>query len=208
MKREEVREIFPDATDEQIDSILNMNGSDVNPLKKRLKNAEGERDAAQAALSTAQENEASYRQQLDEARATIEAGMSDEERIAQREKAAEEREREFVLKSNGLDAKEIFVAAGCFEAGEIDELVEQVVTADPEQTKSRAQRIVDTVAKQREAVEKATKDALLKDNPKLNGSGGKDGNIPTTWEDFAKLPLSEQLALKQANPNIVSELSR
>lgn len=206
MKREEVREIFPEATDEQIDAILNKNGSEINPLKGKLKAAEGERDAARAALSESQASEASYRQQLDEANAQIQAGMSDEERIAAREKAAEDREREFILKSNGLDAKGIFVSAGCFEAEDIDDLVIQVTTADPYQTKAAAQRLVAMVAKQRESVEKATRDALLKANPHLDGGDGGDGKVPTTRKDFLAMPYADQLALKEANPNILSEL--
>ena len=207
MKREEVREIFPDATDEQIDAILNKNGSEINPLRSRLKTAEGERDEAQAALSASQASEASYRQQLDEANAVIQAGMSDEERIAAREKAAEDREREFTLKSNGLDAREIFVGAGCFEAEEIDALVEQVTTSDAEQTKARAQRIVDTVAKQREAVEKATRDALLKDNPNLSGGDDGKGGVPKTKKDFMALPYDQQLSMMETNPQILSQLT-
>ena len=206
MKREEVREIFPEATDEQIDAILNKNGSEINPLKGKLKAAEGERDAARAALGESQANAATYKQELDEANAQIQAGMSEEERIAARERAAEEREREFTLKSNGLDAKSIFVAAGCFEAEDIDDLVAQVTTADPEQTKAGAQRLVDMVAKQREAVEKATKDALLKSNPQLGGGDGGDGGMPSTRKDFLAMPYADQLALKEANPNILSEL--
>jgi hypothetical protein len=206
MKREEVREIFPEATDEQVDAILNKNGSEINPLRSRLKTAESERDDARAALTAAQASEASVRQQLDEANAAIQAGMSDEERIAAREKAAEDREREFTLKSNGLDAKGIFVGAGCFEADEIEELVEQVVTADPEQTKARAQRIVDTVSRQREAVAKETQDALLKDNPHLGGGDGGDGGAPTTKKEFMGLPYDQQLAAMEANPQILSQL--
>lgn len=205
MKREEVREIFPEATDEQIDAILNKNGSELNPLKSKLKDAESERDALKDTLSTTQASEASYKKQLEEANAAIEAGMSEEERIAAREKAAEEKELAFNLKSNGLDAKEIFVGAGCFDPEEIGELVEQVTTSDAEQTKARAQRIVDTVIKQREAVEKSTRDALLKDNPKLNGSGKEDG-VPTSMEEFLKLPYDQQLALKEADPTILSNL--
>lgn len=208
MKREEVKAIFPNATDEEIDNILNEFGKELNPLKKQLKDAESERDTAQASLATAQANESAYKQQLEEAQAKIDEGLSDEERIAQREKAAEDREREFTLKSNGLDAKSIFVAAGCFEAEEIESLVEQVTTADADQTKARAQLIVDTVAKQREAVAKQTQDDLLKGNPKLKGGDKGNGDVPTTVKEFLALPYEKQLALKEANPNIVSQLKK
>lgn len=206
MKREEVKELFPDATEEQIDGILNKFGEELNPVKKQLKDAESERDEAQSALAASQADAAGYKTQLDEANAKLEEGMTAEERIAAREKAADDREREFNLKSNGLDAKEIFVQAGCFEEEEIAELVEQVTSDDVEQTKARAQRIVDTVTKQREAVAKETKAALLKENPKLGD--GADGNpgVPKTMKEFLALDYKEQLALKEANPDILSEL--
>ena len=132
--------------------------------------------------------------------------MTDEERIAQRERAAEEREREFLLKSNGLDAREIFVQAGCFDAESIDALVGQVVCDDAERTRAAASLIVGTVAKQREAVEKATKDALLKDNPKLSGAQG--GGEPATVEEFLKLPYDQQISMKQADPSLISRLKK
>lgn len=208
MKREEVRAIFPNATDEEVDNILNEFGKELNPLKKQLKDAEGERDTAKAALSTARANETSYKQQLEEAQAKIDAGLSDEERTAQREKAAEDREREFTLKSNGLDAKSIFVAAGCFEAEEIDSLADQVTVIDPEQTKARAKLIVDTVIRQREAAVTQTQDDLLKGNPKPQGGDKGGGNIPTTVKEFLALDYKEQLALKEADPNILSQLKK
>lgn len=206
MKREDVREQFPDATEEQVDAILNKVRDELNPLKKQLKDAESERDTAKSSLAESQASAAALQGQLDEANAKLEEGMTAEERIAAREKAAEEREREFNLKSNSLDAKEIFVQAGCFEEDEIAELVEQVTGEDAEKTKARAQRIVDTVTKQREAVAKETKDALLKTNPSLRGDGEGGGVGPKTRKEFLALSLKEQIALKEANPNILSEL--
>lgn len=206
MKREEVKELFPDASEEQIDGILNKFGEELNPVKKQLKDVESERDEAQSALAASQADAAGYKSQLDEANAKLEEGMTAEERIAAREKAADDREREFNLKSNGLDAKEIFVQAGCFEEDEIAELVEQVTSDDAEQTKARAQRIVDTVTKQREVVAKETKAALLKENPKLGDGGDGNPGVPKTMKEYLELPYKEQLALKEANPDILSEL--
>ena len=207
MKREDVKELFPDATEEQVDNILNKFGEELNPLKKQLRDAESERDEAQSALATSQVDAANFKNQLDEANAKIEEGMTAEERIAAREKAADDREREFNLKSNGLDAKEIFVQAGCFEEDEIAELVEQVTSNDNEQTKARAQRIVDTVTKQREAVAKETKAALLRENPTLgDGDGAGSVGLPKNMKEFLALDYTEQLAIKEANPDILSQL--
>ena len=212
MKRNEVEAIFPGATKEQIDAVLNGIGSELNPLKANLKAAEEARDANAAALGEAQAQAADYKTRLDsataqlgDATAKLQEGMTAEELLQQREAAAAAKEREFTMKANALDAKPIFVGAGCFEAAEIDQLVEQVTTEDAEVTKQFAQRIVDTVAKQRELVEKATKDAMLKSNPSLDGNQG--GGIPTTVKDFLALPYDKQLELKKADPNIISKLT-
>lgn len=196
MKREEVRELFPDATDEQVSSLLNRIGEDIGPLKDRAAAAEAERDRIGGELADAQTK-------LSEA---VEKGMSDEERIAAREKAAEERERDYLLKSNGLDARSAFVSAGVFTDEEIDAFTEQVTDADPAATKSRADAIVAAVMRQREAVEAATRDALLKENPTLSGAQGS--GMPTTVADFLKLPYEEQLRLKDENPSLLSQLKR
>lgn len=206
MKREEVKAIFPTATDDEVDAILNEFGKELNPLKRQLRDAQGERDDARDALAAAQADAAGLKGQLEDAQARIEAGMSDEERIAAREKAAEDREREFTLKSNGLDAKGIFVEAGCFDADEIEGLVAQVTVADADQTRERARLIVDTVVKQREAVAKQTQDDLLKANPKPVGGDKGNGGMPTTVKEFLDLPYDRQLELKEANPGILSQL--
>lgn len=205
MKREDVKAIFPNATDGEIDNILNKFGEELNPLKRKLKDAEVERDDAKTALTAAQANEASYKQQLDAANEKIEAGMTAEEKLAQREKEAEDREREFNLKSNKLDAKSILVEEGCFDEETIDAIVEQVADGDSEATRARAQLIVETVKKQREDVEQTTKDALLKGNPKPNGGTGNNG-APATLKDFLALSDAEQIALKDADPTILSQL--
>lgn len=206
MKREEVRELFPEASDEQIDAILNKAGSEINGLRTQLKDAEDQLAATKTSLESSQADAAGYKSRLEEAQKQIEAGMSAEDLIAQREKAAEEREREFVLKSNALDAKAILVGAGCFSDEEVEELVERVTTDDAEATKKFAQSLVDMAEKQRKSAEEAARDALLKENPKLQG-GASEG-VPTTVEEFLKLDYKEQLALKEADPDIVKKLTK
>ena len=202
MKRDDVRAIFPEATDEDIDKLLGKHHAELNPLKSQLKDASESLATSQASLEALKALNEDYEKQLGDAQAKIEAGMTAEELLAAKEAAAAQRELEFTLKSNGLDAKAIFVAAG-IDAESVDALVEQVTVEDAESTKARAQLIVDTLAKQAKAVEDATKDAILKSNPKPEGG---QGGAVATWDDFAKLPLSEQIAMKQANPNIVKEL--
>lgn len=204
MKREDVKALFPDATDEQVSAILNKFGEELNPVKRDLKAAQGERDAAQSALAEAQQQGSTLQEQLQAAQAQLDERMTDEERVAAREKAAADKEREFTLRSNALDARQIFVQSGYFDADTVDQLVEQVTGIDADVTKRHAETLVAAIKSQREEVEKATKDALLKKNPKLGGSGGDSG--PGTMKEYLALPLTEQVALKEANPNILKEL--
>lgn len=204
MKREEVTELFPGATDEQVDAILNKFAGELNPLKRSLKDATSKLDEANASLEATKASEAGLKSQLEDATAKIQAGMTAEELLAQREKEAEAREREFLLKSNGLDAKALFVEAGVFDEEDIGALVAQVVSDDAEQTTERAKRIVETVLRQRKAVEEATREELMRANPKPKGASGVD--TPMKRADFLSLPYTEQLAMKEANPDILSQL--
>ena len=64
MKREDVVKIFPGATDEQIDNILNQFGSELNPLKKELKETTASRDEAQEKLTKAEADNKAYKLSL------------------------------------------------------------------------------------------------------------------------------------------------
>lgn len=205
MKRDEVLKFFPEATDEQIDGILNQVGSELNPLKASLADLTAERDQGKTALAAAQTEAASYKTQLDEANAKLKEGMTAEELIAQREKDAAEKERDFTMKSNALDAKAIFVGSGYFDEEEIEGLVTRVTTEDAEATKAFAQSIVETVKKQRETVEQSTKDKLLKDNPHLGGAGAANA---ITKENFDKLSYDEKRKLVEENPDLLKSFEK
>lgn len=209
MKREDVVKIFPGATDEQIDNILNQFGSELNPLKKELKETISSRDEAQEKLTKAEADNQAYKSQVDDLSAKVQAGMTAEELLEQQRAQAAEKEREFQLKSNGVDAKALFVAAGCFEDGEIESLVEQVVGEDLDTTLAKANAIIEVVQRHGKSVEENTKNELLKGNPKLQGGGGEsDPTAPKTMKEFLALPYKTQLQLKADNPEIMSKLTK
>lgn len=204
MKRDDVRKIFPDATDEQVDSILNGMRDELNPLKTSVRDLTAQLEGANGSLASSQASEATLRAQLEELNEQLEAHMSDEERLAAREKAAAEREREFLMRSAELDAKAIFVQAG-FSEDDMGALLPLVVGTDSEATKKAAQALVDLDSARRKAAEDATKDALLKGNPK--GKGGTGGGSPMKMSEYLALPYEEQLRMKQENQNILKELT-
>lgn len=49
MKRTDITELFPDATKEQIDKLMGINGADINEAKKNLADVQKQLDAALAA---------------------------------------------------------------------------------------------------------------------------------------------------------------
>ena len=53
MKREDVKAIFPDATDEQLDKIMGINGADINKAKGDLDKVKTELEKAKTDLAEA-----------------------------------------------------------------------------------------------------------------------------------------------------------
>lgn len=206
MKRDELRAMLPDATDEQVEDLFKRFGQEINPAKAIAKEAEDRANALSAQLEALQGEKATLTASLAEAQKKIEAGMTAEELLEQQRALAEEQEREFKLKSNAVDAKSLFVEAGCFGDEEIASLVEQVVSVDADATLSKTKAIIDVVQRYGTSVEEKVKDELLRGNPSPAGSQG--GVKPMSMKEFLKLPYAEQLKLKEENPRIMSELTK
>lgn len=203
MKREDIRKIFPEATDNQVDEILNAYHADTNTAKNALKDSESALNTLKEQLSTTNSELAKYKKISEDLQVKVENSMSAEELLAKREQEAAMREKEYSIRMNTLDAREIFQKAG-LSGGDCDALVSQVVSDDAEKTKTLAQQIADLTVKQRELVEQKTKDSILKGNPKPVGGGSDTGLISKA--DFLKLNTSEQIKMMDDNPNILSEL--
>lgn len=204
MKREDVKNIFPDATDEQVDAILNSYHADTNNAKKELKTSEVTLGTLKEQLNSTNSELAKYKQIADELQTKVEKSMSAEELLAQREQEAAQKEKEYAIRVNTLDARDIFQKAG-LSADDCSDLISQVVSADADKTKALAQQIADLTVKQRELVEKKTKDDMVKSNPRPEGAG--NANTSVSKADFLKLSTSEQMKMMDDNPNILNELN-
>lgn len=195
MKREDILALFPEASKEQIDAILDANGRDINEVKSHEKKATAD---LQAKLDAANEEKAGFESKIAELTGQVQKGLSAEELLAQKEAEAEQAKLDFTLKSNALEARAIFVELG-LEKETLDALVAQVTVADEETTKKNAQAIFDVVKTQKEAAITATKDELLKGNPKI---GGAETVAGMTKEDFNKLSYSKKLELIGEHPEL------
>lgn len=176
MTREDVKKIFPDATDEQITSFLNQSNSDV--AKEKAKNQKLKEDAEKAkALET--ELEELKKQNMSEAERT--------ELEHQKEKATNEKrisDLESALKAAQKDAltgkiTSIFASAG-MKGDAYAGAIKAFSNMDAEDALKEAQTFVDGISE----VNKSTLDTAkaawekeaLKNTP--NPGGGKSGGEP------------------------------
>ena len=71
MKRSDITDIWPEATKEQIDKIMNINGADVNGAKSELTNLQTQLTAAQGELQKLKDGAAGKPDELKEAKDAI-----------------------------------------------------------------------------------------------------------------------------------------
>lgn len=176
MTREDVKKIFPDATDEQITSFLNQSNSDV--AKEKAKNQKLKEDAEKAkALET--ELEELKKQNMSEAeKAELER---------QKEKAANEKrisDLESALKTSQKEAltgkiTSIFASAG-MKGDAYAGAIKAFSNMDAEDALKEAQTFVDGISEEKKSTLDTAKAAwekeALENTP--NPGGGKSGGEP------------------------------
>lgn len=176
MTREDVKKIFPDATDEQITSFLNQSNSDV--AKEKAKNQKLKEDAEKAkALET--ELEELKKQNMTEAERT--------ELEHQKEKATNEKrisDLESALKAAQKDAltgkiTSIFASAG-MKGDAYAGAIKAFSNMDAEDALKEAQTFVDGISEEKKSTLDTAKAAwekeALENTP--NPGGGKSGGEP------------------------------
>ena len=156
MTRDDIRGQFPDATEEQITALLNINGIDLNNAKKN--------NVDPATLKKLQEDSEAYER-------LKEAGLTDEEKMQKALNDAEDAKKEFARKSNRLDAEKILVGAG-LTADDYKDLIEGIVSDDSEVTKTMATNLASLISKQKDAAIQKTKEELMDGTPTPGGGNG------------------------------------
>nr|DAH50119.1 MAG TPA: hypothetical protein [Caudoviricetes sp.] len=176
MTREDVKKIFPDATDEQITSFLNQSNSDV--AKEKAKNQKLKEDAEKAkALET--ELEELKKQNMSEAERT--------ELEHQKEKATNEKrisDLESALKAAQKDAltgkiTSIFASAG-MKGDAYAGAIKAFSNMDAEDALKEAQAFVDGISEVNKSTLDTAKAAWEKEalEKTPNPGGGKTGGKP------------------------------
>lgn len=67
MKRTDITGLFPEATDEQVSALMNINGNDINNAKKGVEDLQTALEATKAQLADAQTNGDSLQAAIDRA---------------------------------------------------------------------------------------------------------------------------------------------
>ena len=170
MTREDIKKSFPDATEEQITAILNINGNDVKAWKDKVP------------------KKADYDELVRKAKEydkLEEAGLTDEEKVQKALREAEDAKADFAKKTNRLDAEKILVAAGLAEE-DYKDLIDGIVSDDADTTKSMATNLANLITKQKESAVQKTKEELMDGTNTPGGCGGGGGaDDKTDAEKFA-----------------------
>lgn len=171
MTREDIKKQFPDATEEQISALLNINGTDVKAWKDKVpKKAEYDELIRKAGEYDKLE----------------EAGLTDEEKVQKALKDAEDAKADYAKKTNRLDAEKILVAAGLTEE-DYKDLIDGIVSDNADTTKSMATNLANLITKQKESAVQKTKEELMDGTHTPGGSGGGGGaDDKTDAEKFAE----------------------
>lgn len=160
MTREQIKEQFPDATEEQITAILNINGTDLAEAKKK--------NVDPKVLKQLQDDSAAYKK-------LQEAGLTDEEKIQKALEDAAASKIDFQKKSNRLEVEKILVSAGLAE-DDYKDVIDGLVSEDAEKSKNLATNLATMLSKQKEAVVQKTKEELMDGTKGGNGGGADDSS--------------------------------
>lgn len=90
MKRTDISELFPDATPEQIDKIMGINGADINAAKRDVGTLQTQLQEAQAKLNTPSEELIAAQKQAETLQGEIDKLKAAETLRVMREKVASE----------------------------------------------------------------------------------------------------------------------
>jgi hypothetical protein len=131
-----------------------------------------------------------------------EKNMTAEEKVKLELEKAAEAQAQYKRELAKFRATEVFVAAGLTE-DDYKTLLDIVVSEDEEETKARAKSMIDVIASQKKAVEKAVKAELLKGTPKPEPGDPSKG---MTLDDFRKMSLMDKQRFARENPELYQEL--
>lgn len=131
--------------------------------------------------------------------------MTQEERLAKQEQLAKQREVEFAIKTNKLEAEKTLNKAGLKEE-DYKELIDGLISEDAETTAKRIEGISKLLQNQKELVTNSTKEELLKSTPRPDETNVNNSDV-LTKEQFKKMSGWERAELYKSNKDLFDKLT-
>ncbi len=159
MSRDDVKAIFPDATDEQISAILNSHHNDVKAESAAAARTAAEQ--AQTAYDTALQNLKNVQKQADDSKAEK---VDIETRFQQLQQSFDTMKAENAKLQNRATAISAFTTAG-IAASQYEPLLEGIVFEDKEKTAALTTSIIAAITAARDAAKGEAKQELIQGTP-------------------------------------------
>lgn len=189
MIREDITGLFPNATKEQIDALLNKNSADIGKAKNEQK--------LPSDYEALKEKAEKY-DKLEDGK------LSDEEKTKKALEDAEDLKKQAKLELNAVKARSVFTQAG-FLNEEIDKLIGNVLNEDEQKTIDGANDLAAIFKQREESVMEKVKTELYKNDPKPQGGEGQPGAGETKSKAEE---VAEKLAERSASAAGASQKSR
>lgn len=133
------------------------------------------------------------------------SSMTDTEKTQKLEQSLKEKERDFLIKSNKLDAERMFVKAG-ISREDYENILDDYVSEDATITSKRITNVIDLLTKTKEVTKTEVTENIIKGTPKPNTTT-TNPNPEITKEDFSKMSGLERTELYKTNKDLFEKLS-
>lgn len=181
-------------TDEEVQAILTNSELDDNAKTQAIKDLVGKSFVPTAKFNAEKQNTKAQLDAYNTLKAEYdtfkESKMTEEEKKAEQDRLKEERYQKANLAMSRMCAETVFAKAG-FKEEDYSEILDNIVTEDPEKTKGDAEAICNLMSKQKKAIEKNITDKIAK------GIGKPPAGSDTTYKNDDELEKYKE-ALKNA----------
>lgn len=191
MTREQAKAIFPDATEEQLKALIDLNSADIGKAKSSV-------TVAPEKVKVLEEKAKAY-------------DLAQSEKLSVEEKAkqvladAEKIKAENTRLLNRTKATGILVSGGLSE-DDYKDIIDGIVSDDEQTTLTLANNMVKLISSKIQFTEKKVKEDSLKATPPPVGGTG-EASLQTTKEQFGKMTYSEREKLLTDSPELYKQLT-
>ena len=191
MTREKAKQILGDgASEEQVTEFLNTFHSELREKEKEISNLNSKLNS--------QSDYDELKKKLDDIE---KANMTEQEKIANMQKEAENNLKQSKMIVNKAKATEILAGLNISE-----DIINSLVRDDEEATLTNANNLKSQIENMREETIRKTKEELATIDVKPNISNVRQNDNEMTWEKFTKLSQEEQNKFAKENPEEFEKL--